>query len=153
MWISIRINEVYLIDSIIILARRKTIFLRCYETTSWRENPHIALYSIPQFVFTSISYTEDYSPPLSTVSSHFQQHIFFPRAISCLFLDFNKTIIQSIYRFTYFHQLHLAGITLPSVNTLMSIVDCIIKLKNSISQVFRIYSLAAFIAYLNIFLI
>ncbi|CAF1494279.1 unnamed protein product [Rotaria sordida] len=70
-----------------------------------------------------MNYTGYHYPLPSTVPSDLEQDMFYSRYIERLFLNFNKSIILSNYRFIHVNSLELAGPTLPSIHYLISIVN------------------------------
>ena len=115
------------------------LLLQSFRSTFWLQKKHWymafeqhsyrgritrrTIYSIPRFLPGCVHYTNRFCPPMSTVTSNYEQQIFYSRPIQSLLFNFNQSIIQPIYRFAHVHRLILVGSLLPSVDRLMSVLD------------------------------
>ncbi|CAF1427048.1 unnamed protein product [Rotaria sp. Silwood1] len=109
----IKFNFQFILSEKINFSQNKAILLDSFRLAFWLKEKHWC-----------INYTKDRYPPLSTVPSNDEQRIFYSRYIEHLFLDFNKPIDDlPNYRFIHVNSLYLSGLTLPSIDNIMSIVD------------------------------
>ena len=135
-----KFNFKFILSQNVAFNQNESVLLESFQSSFWLEQKHwyvacskkhwyqyteISIYSIPHFLPRCIKYNgiHHYSP-LSTAPIDVEQRIFYSKYIHHLSLDFsNKSITPSIHRFIHVNILTLIGSTLPSINTLISIVD------------------------------
>ncbi|CAF4290946.1 unnamed protein product, partial [Rotaria sp. Silwood2] len=108
----VKFNFKFVLSNNVICNQNQSTLLDSFRSSFWLEEKHwyvacnkhycnqhseIYVYSIPQFLPKCINYTKDHYPPLSTVPSDVEQHIFYSRHIEHLYLKFNKPIFPPNY--------------------------------------------------------